>query len=421
MRRLVRALPLLVPSFLFSQTAPAPQPVRPLAPPPAIPLTLSPFEVNTTKDNGFAAANAGTATRLTLDMKDVPAAFSMMTRDFIDELGVVNVGEAASWMPNGASVEPQDNVQQPMQYSTRGVNNNSGQQRNNYLTNGLLESYAIERYEFGRGPNAALFNIGAGSSLAGGLGAQTKKARYDRPFETVSYTGGSWDYKRITLDVNRPLTERLAVRGNAVWFDKGGWRMAQWEKTQGVTAGASYLVKPKTELRVEGAYDSTKRNNDTNSIFDSLSGWDGVTVFRGPVTNAIFGTQANPGAPNSFGQVLSFQGERQGVNRRGADYHVWDPFSGQNLIMNYQNEATTRRADETANTPIYANGVLYVRSLTPAGAAALPFGNGGGALSPTINQNPSGSAQLLYMNASPPDLYSRAMSGSPFRLPSKRF
>ena len=136
---------------------------------------LSPFVVDTEKDKGFAAANAGTATRLTLDMRDVPAAFSMMTRDFIDELGVVNVGEAASWMPNGASVEPQDNVQQPMQYSTRGVNNNSGQQRNNYLTNGLLESYAIERYEFGRGPNAALFNIGAGSSLAGGLGAQTKR------------------------------------------------------------------------------------------------------------------------------------------------------------------------------------------------------------------------------------------------------
>ncbi|MEI6467406.1 MAG: TonB-dependent receptor plug domain-containing protein, partial [Verrucomicrobiota bacterium] len=372
-------------------------------------------------DKGFAAANAGTATRLTLDMRDVPAAFSMMTRDFIDELGVVNVGEAASWMPNGASVEPQDNVQQPMQYSTRGVNNNSGQQRNNYLTNGLLESYAIERYEFGRGPNAALFNIGAGSSLAGGLGAQTKKARYDRPFDTIAVSYGSWDYKRTTVDVNRPLTDKLAVRGNAVWFDKGGWRMAQWEKTHGVTAGAAYLVKPKTELRIEGAYDSTKRNNDTNSIFDSLSGWDGATVFRGPITNAILGSQTTPGVPNSFGQVLTFQGERQGVNRRGANYYVWDPFSGQNLIMNYQNEAMTRRADETANTPILANGVLYIRSLTPAGAAALPYGNGSGALSPTINQNPGASAQLLYSNALPPDLYARAINGSAFRLPSKRF
>jgi outer membrane receptor for ferric coprogen and ferric-rhodotorulic acid len=230
--------------------------------------------VNTTKDTGFAAANAGTATRLTLDMRDVPAAFSVMTSEFIDALAIVNVGEAASWMPNGSTIEPQDNVQQPMQYNTRGVNNNSGQQRNNYLTNGLLESYALERYEFGRGPNAALFNIGAQSSLSGGLGAQTKKARYDRSFDTVAVSYGSWDYQRTTVDVNRPITDKLAIRANAVWFDKGGWRMAQWEKTKGATATAAYLLTPKTELRVEGAYDSTQRNNDTNSIFDSLSGWD---------------------------------------------------------------------------------------------------------------------------------------------------
>ena len=395
--------------------------VTPAIPTPAEVVTLSPFEVKTEKDRGFAASNAGTATRLTLDMRDVPAAFSVMTRDMIDELAIVNVGEAASWMPNGSSIEPQDNVQQPMQYNTRGVNNNSGQQRNNYLTNGLLESYALDRYEFGRGPNAALFNIGAQSSLSGGLGAQSKKARYDRPFDTIAVSYGSWDYKRTTVDVNRPLTDKLAVRANAVWFDKEGWRMAQWEKTKGITATASYLLRPKTELRVEGAYDNTKRNNDTNSIFDSLSGWDGVTVFRGPISNAIFGTQTAPGVANSFGQVLTFQGERQGVNRRGANYYVWDPFSGQNQIMNYQNEATTRRADETANTPILANGVVYIRSLTPAGAAALPYGNGGGALSPTINQNPSGSAQLLFMNASAPDLYARAINGSAFRVPSKRF
>jgi outer membrane receptor for ferric coprogen and ferric-rhodotorulic acid len=378
-------------------------------------ITLSPFEVNTTKDTGFAAANAGTATRLTLDMRDVPAAFSVMTSEFIDALAIVNVGEAASWMPNGSTIEPQDNVQQPMQYNTRGVNNNSGQQRNNYLTNGLLESYALERYEFGRGPNAALFNIGAQSSLSGGLGAQTKKARYDRSFDTVAVSYGSWDYQRTTVDVNRPITDKLAIRANAVWFDKGGWRMAQWEKTKGATATAAYLLTPKTELRVEGAYDSTQRNNDTNSIFDSLSGWDGATVFRGPVTNAILGTQTTPGSPNSFGQILTFQGERQGVNRRSSEYYVWDPFSGQNLIMNYQNEATTRRADETANTPILANGVLYIRG------TGLPFGNGGGALNPTLNQNPSGSAQLLYMNNSPPDLYARAINGSSFRIPSKRF
>ncbi|MBI4885090.1 MAG: hypothetical protein HY826_13655, partial [Actinobacteria bacterium] len=44
------------------------------------------------------------------------------------------------------------------------------------------------------------------------------------------------------------------------------------------------------ELRVEGAYDYTKRNNPQVNLFDNVSGWDGQTVFRGPITNAIWGT-----------------------------------------------------------------------------------------------------------------------------------
>ncbi|MEY2877742.1 MAG: hypothetical protein RLZZ15_122, partial [Verrucomicrobiota bacterium] len=295
------------------------------------PVKLSPFTVNTDRDTGFAAANAGTATRLSLDMKDVPAAYSVMTREFIDALGITNVQDAASWAPNGSGTPPegnsQDALQQPMQFNIRGVNNNSGQQRNNYLTSGVLESYALERYDFGRGPNAALFNIGGGNALGGGLGAQTKRARYDRASDTVSYTGGSWAYKRATVDINRPLTDKLAVRANGVWFDREGWRMNEFEHTRGVTATASYLVRPKTELRVEGAYDRTERTIPPVSIFDGVTGWDGVTVFRGPVTNAILGTQTAAGVPNSLGHTLTFQGERQGVDRYGTLY-VWDPSSG---------------------------------------------------------------------------------------------
>ena len=75
-------------------------------------IKLSPFTVNTDKDDGFAAANAGTATRLALDMKDVPAAYSVMTREFIDALGITNVQDAASWAPNGSGTPPEGNSQQ---------------------------------------------------------------------------------------------------------------------------------------------------------------------------------------------------------------------------------------------------------------------------------------------------------------------
>jgi len=348
-----------------------------------------------------------------------------MTREFIDALGITNVQDAASWAPNGSGTPPegnsQDAFQQPMQFNIRGVNNNSGQQRNNYLTSGVIESYAMERYDFGRGPNAALFNIGGGNALGGGLGAQTKRARFDRPAETISYTGGSWAYKRATVDINRPLTDKLAVRANGVWFDREGWRMNEFEHTKGITAAASYLVRPKTELRVEGAYDRTERNIPAVSIFDGVTGWDGVTVFRGPVTNAIYGTQAAAGAPNSFGQVLTFQGERQGVDRYASQIFIWDPTSGVNAIQNYQNTAFTRRGDATVNTPMLANGVLYIRSLTPAGAAALPVGNGAtgsGAPAQTASNN---EVNLINQINLPDDRFNRVLAGSKFRLPGERF
>lgn len=414
--------------LLTAQTAPVARPsalTGPDAVVPASAVVLSPFRVDTDKDDGFAASNAGTATRLSLDMKDVPAAYSVMTREFIDALGITNVQDAAAWAPNGSGTPPegnsQDAFQQPMQFNIRGVNNNSGQQRNNYLTAGTLDSYSLERYDFGRGPNAALFNIGGGNALGGGLGAQTKRARYDRAFETVALTGGSWGYKRTTLDVNRPLTDKLAVRGNAVWFDRNGWRLNEFEKTKGVTATASYLIRPKTELRIEGAYDRTERNIPAVSIFDGVTGWDGVTVFSGPVTNAIYGTQTAPGTPNSFGQVLTFQGERQGVDRYSGQFYVWDPFSGQNVIQNYQNTAFTRRGDATANTPILANGALYIRSLTPAGAAALPVGNGATASGAPTSTTVNGEVNLLYQPNLPSDRFDRAIANSKFRLPGRRF
>ncbi len=373
-------------------------------------VILSPFTVNTDKDDGFAAANAGTATRLALDMKDVPAPFSIMTQEFIDALGIRDVSEAVAWMPNVGAVPSEDGTTNPLLFNSRGVRNNRGQTRNNYLTGGLNDSYALERYEFGRGPNAALFNIGANSSLTGGLGAQTKRPRLDRNFETISASAGSWNNLRTTLDVNRALTDKLAVRGNLLWADSKAFLERGYSKSKGVTGSASYLLTPKTEIRIEGAYDRMMRNQPTPDIFDAVSGWDGVTVFREPVSNLILGTQTAPGVANALGQVLTFQGEAQGINRRAGKYYVWNAFNGQTAIMNYQNEAYTRKADETVNTPVFSNGRLYTRG------TGLPFGLGyQGTAIPVPTQAPDGQHNFRYQENEPADLYSRAIRGSAFR------
>ena len=380
-------------------------------------VVLSPFKVNTGKDDGFAAANAGTATQMALDLRDVPASFSVMTRDFIDALGITNVREAVVWMPNVAANPTEDITANPLTFNSRGIDMSRGQTRNNYLTGGLVDSYSLERYEFGRGPNAALFNIGGTSSLTGGLGSQTKRPRHDRSFETIALSYGSWNNLRTTIDVNRPLTERLAVRGNAVWAEGDGWLQRATKSTKGVTGSVAYLLAPKTEIRIEGAYDKMARNQPSPDIFDGFSGWDGTTVMRGPITNLILGTQTAPGTPNSLGQVLTIQGESQGISRRNGDYYVWNVFNGQNAIMNFQNEAVTRKGDETANTPIFANGRLYTRG------TGLPFGLGlmaSGAF-PVSTEVADGQLNLRHQANIPPDLYSRAIAGSAYRPVSEKF
>jgi hypothetical protein len=178
--------------------------------------------------------------------------------ELIDALGITNVQDAAAWAPNGSGTPPegnsQDALQQPMQFNIRGVNNNSGQQRNNYLTSGVIESYALERYDFGRSPNAALFNIGGGNALGGGLGAQTKRARYDRASDTVSYTGGSWAYKRAIVDINRPLTDKLAVRANSTLYIRS------------LTPAGTAALPFGNDATATGAPTATQSNNEVNLL-----------------------------------------------------------------------------------------------------------------------------------------------------------
>ena len=60
-------------------------------------VMLSPFEVSTERDTGFAAASSLAGGRLAGDLRDTPVAYSVITRDFIDALGITDLQTAAEW------------------------------------------------------------------------------------------------------------------------------------------------------------------------------------------------------------------------------------------------------------------------------------------------------------------------------------
>ncbi len=370
-------------------------------------LELSPFNVNAEKDNGFSATNAGTATKLGLDMKDMAAPYSVMTGEFIAALGITDIQEAALWSTNGAPVidaQGADQFAVPSMYNIRGQVINAGQQRNFFTTAATGDTYNTERIDFGRGPNAVLFNTGANSVLGGGISSQTKRARMDRNFDTLGVTYGSWDYYRFTLDVNRKLTEKLAVRANLLWQDKQGYMDHEFEKRKGVTMDGTYRFTNKSELRFEVIHDKIARTRPTFPAFDRLSGWDGATVFDAPITNAQL-------------TALGVNGERQGIERLGNDY-VFVP--GVDTIMNWTNMARTRRGDSTPNVPLYVGGNVYTRN---GNSELLSFGNWAAQArpaTPSVTQN--GDQVPFGWNFDLPDnRFDRALANSKFRIPGKTF
>jgi hypothetical protein len=422
-------------------------------------VQMNPFEVTEEAEDGFRSTSIGSGSRLVLDLKDAPVPYTKIDREFIDALGITDMREAAAWSTGGtfyATDNGGDSRGAGSQYFSRGALTSQGgadgfgAQRNFYQNSSISsDSYAVESYDFGRGPNAALFGQGAGAStqtvsgagntntdianggLSGVSSTQTKRARFDRSSTTVALQIGQYNYRRITVDYNRPITERFGVRINAVDLTRDDWRFLDGQTTRGLSLAATYKVSAATELRIDASNEKRTQHTAGPGWYEFVSGWDGNTVFRGPVTNSMRSTTATLGATSvsngSYGNIqvlgtgpvrnatgLTFNGEDQGVDRMGAMV-FYDPYKG--TAMNFQNFPMTRRADSTSRVPMWTrtspNGSYFQRSDT----ALMPL-QGNGQVHPSF-----GFGLSFYPKKDlPGDVYYRLYENSQMRTkPSQRF
>ena len=101
--------------------------------------------------------------RLASELRDTPVSYSVITREFIDALNLTDLQSAADWTTGGTyayDIETPMAFGQAVNYSTRGSGAGT-QQRNFFPQRNNLDSYNLERYDFGRGPNAILFGNGS--------------------------------------------------------------------------------------------------------------------------------------------------------------------------------------------------------------------------------------------------------------------
>jgi hypothetical protein len=403
-------------------------------------VRLSPFEVTTENDRGFQSGSVGTTARMKVDLADTPVSYSIINREMIDALGIVDMGEAAAWATNqswlvtdngGMSNLSAQQYYQRGQVVSTGTANGSGAQRNSFQNaSSINDSYNVESFDFGRGPNAALFGPGSGGGGLGGISStQTKKARLEAPRTSISVVQGSWNYYRATIDYNRPINERFGVRINAVAQDNDGWRNREFTHTRGITGTITWKITNTTDFTLEASHEMRQAHSVGTGMDEYISGWDGNTVFRGPITNAMYSTNATLGATSSGGSTvfgtnpqsgvtgLTFSGEPNGVDRISADFLVGNLHTG--TMMNYRYYPITRRADGTSRVPVWSktapNGAYFVRF----GTGSLPV-QGNGNVQPSFGVG----RQNQYhdnLQSLPGDMYARVLANSKMREPSYRY
>jgi iron complex outermembrane recepter protein len=270
----------LVASGLFypmqAQVAPAaPQAPSEVEPP----ILLSPFTISTDKDVGYAASNSLAGSRLNTSLKDTAASISVLTEEFLSDLGATDLTVAVGYANNVefdlqdalASAAPNNNVlvTQDPSFRVRGMPSTLA--RDYFETEVPMDTYNVSRIEDSRGPNSVLFGIAQAGGL---LNWATKQPLFGRDSRRLTLRTGSYDSHRAALDVNQVAIERLAVRFNAVYNRENSFRRFLFNETRRAHVAVKFVLRPTTSVRVEFERGLNRHNLARPfNLTDGLSNW----------------------------------------------------------------------------------------------------------------------------------------------------
>lgn len=236
-------------------------------------IELSPFIVSSTRDTGYTAANTLAGSRLNTSLAVTPASISVFTKDFIEDIGALNVNAAVEYALGASNdVERTGNnvVGNDFNYRIRGFLGASAG-RNYFPWSLSSDSFNVERLDFSRGPNSILFGVGGPGGI---INTTPKQANTFKAFEAVRFRVASWDDYRGEVDVNQPIGKDAAVRVNLLKQKSGGWRDFERLDRDGVALAASWNLTRTTSIRFDGEWGEVESNKPRPFVAnDGYSQW----------------------------------------------------------------------------------------------------------------------------------------------------
>ncbi|MBI5691424.1 MAG: hypothetical protein HZC55_15170 [Verrucomicrobia bacterium] len=215
------------------------------------PIELSPFVVSTVKDVGYQATNTLAGTRLNTSIKDIGAAVSVYTQEFLDDINVTKLQdiltftagtEGAGQNGNFSGVTGENSAEvrdDPSSVNRVRALAQATRTRDFFASDLPGDAYNFETLTISRGPNAVLAGVG---NAGGIIDSALRKAIFQDSYRLVSRFS-SYDSHREELHLNKVLIpRRLAVRLDLLNDNKNYRQQPAYEKDQRLYAALQYRV-----------------------------------------------------------------------------------------------------------------------------------------------------------------------------------
>ncbi len=245
---------------------------------------------------GYRATRSATATRTDTDIRNTPQSIQVVPAQVLEDLNSTRIDRALDFA-GGVSRQNNFGGLTFLNYSVRGFTTGELYKNGFAINRGSYSSpdtSNIERIEVLKGPAASLYGRGD----PGGLVNIVSKRPQEEAFSTLSFSAGSWDRYRSSLDVNTPLNEdgSLLSRVNMAIEDNGSFRDHVGSQRRIVSPSLSWQLSPDTRLMLDAEFSRTE------SVFDR--GIPAVNGQLGSVKRSTFMGEPNDGDVRNDNQTL---------------------------------------------------------------------------------------------------------------------
>ena len=183
------------------------------------------------------------STKTPTPLRDTPQAVTLVSSELIRDQLMSSVADTINYVPGITSHQGENNRDQVI------IRGNSSSA--DFYVNGVRDDvqyyrdlYNVARVEALKGPNGMMFGRGGGGGVVNRV---TKQAGFTRTGEAMLQTG-SFGSRRLTADVNQPLTATAALRVNTVVEDSDSFRNGVGLQRYGIAPTVTLMRSDRTAL-----------------------------------------------------------------------------------------------------------------------------------------------------------------------------